>query len=40
MPHVLPVSATDQAARCYCRACLARVIAASTRSAASGPDRP
>jgi len=40
MPHVLPVSTTDAAARCYCRACLARVIAAQTASSRSRPDRP
>src|SRR5690349_3178290 len=32
MPHVLPVSKADEAARCYCRACLAGVIAAQAAS--------
>jgi len=27
MPHTLPVAATEEANRCYCRACLARMIA-------------
>lgn len=26
MPHVLPVSGTEQGGRCYCRACLTRII--------------
>jgi len=26
MPHVLPVSSTEEASRCYCRACLTRAI--------------
>jgi hypothetical protein len=27
LPHVLPVSETEQGGRCYCRPCLARAIA-------------
>jgi Cysteine-rich CWC len=40
MPHLLPVSAADEAARCYCRACLTQLIAERTRSGTLLPDRP
>jgi hypothetical protein len=40
MPHVLPVSKADEAARCYCRACLAGVIAAQAASNCSRPIDP
>jgi len=40
MPHVLPVSATDEAVRCYCRVCLTRLIADRTRRGNRNHDRP
>jgi hypothetical protein len=40
MPHLLPVSAADEAARCYCRACLTQLIAERTRSGTLLLERP
>src|SRR4030095_6288999 len=40
MPHLLPVSAADEAARCYCRACLPPLLADRPRSGTLLPDRP
>jgi len=40
MPHVLPVRATEGDGRCYCRACLTRVIGEQTPGSSEQLDRP
>jgi Cysteine-rich CWC len=40
MPHVVPVSATEEGGRCYCRACLTRVIGETMGSDSSQSNRP
>jgi len=37
MPHILPITASEEGGRCYCRACLTRVI--SDWMALAGRDR-
>lgn len=39
MPHALPVSATEDDGRCYCHACLTRVIGEQIESGSSQLDR-
>jgi Cysteine-rich CWC len=39
MPHELPVSAIEDDGRCYCRACLTRVIGERMASGGSQLDR-